>query len=464
MVEKKSKKSFPAHPPIPPTSLLFYIQSALDNHHHILTLLAQQELTETDRNWLLDHEQELRQLVQEQFIIALKAGVQPPSAHARAMLEQLAVKQDQLAAAKSSGQTPPVHTEAVKHDPPAAIRELHTMPVRRIRLLLTARAAAILLLIGTAAWHYFAARPKHEIVYVQPRQSYPDLPPGGNRAFLTLADGNHIVLDTTSNGTVARQGNIKISKPKDGSLTYDPEENAGPGSHAGSRPANNSGYNTITTPRGGQYHVSLSDGSQVWLNASSSIRFPTAFAKDRKVDITGEVYFEIAGDKSRPFLVNVNGTEVTVLGTSFNINAYSDEPELRTTLVAGAVQVVHDKEKVILRPGQQARIPAGAAILPDQNNRPSSPRTAISVMGHANVQQVMAWKNGAFNFQDAGLEEVMRQLARWYNLDVVYEKGIPKIEFYGSMDRSLTLASVLDGLQMSRVHVKVEGRKMTIMP
>jgi transmembrane sensor len=305
--------------------------------------------------------------------------------------------------------------------------------------------AAVLLLIG-AGIYFFPKNHPPPPVTAKAAPVKNDIAPGKQGAILTLADGRTVVLDSLGNGVVASQSGAKIVL-SNGQLAYTTEGTAT------AEPA----YNTMTTPKGRQFQVTLPDGTKVWLNAASSLRYPTVFAgRERTVEVTGEAYFEVAAATSKngdrmPFLVKINdATEVQVLGTHFNINAYKDEVTINTTLLEGSVRIVNGSEKAILRPGQQAQT--------GQSSR-------ISIVADANVEKVMAWKNGVFDFQDATLEEVMRQLQRWYDIDVVYEKGIPKIEFIGKMGRDLSLSEVLGGLQLSKVHFRLEeGRKLVVLP
>jgi ferric-dicitrate binding protein FerR (iron transport regulator) len=210
-------------------------------------------------------------------------------------------------------------------------------------------------------------------------------------------------------------------------------------------------YNTMTTPKGRQFSLVLPDGTKAWLNAASSLRYPTAFVgRERKVEVTGEVYFEVAKNKQMPFKVKVNeNMEVEVLGTHFNINSYSNEASINTTLLEGSVQISNQSQKQILKPGQQARV----------NNDQK-----INIVSDVNLKKVMAWKNGVFDFDDASLQEVMHQLERWYDIEVVYERGVPDIEFVGTLSRDLSLEDVLKGLKLSEVNFRIEGRKLVIMP
>jgi transmembrane sensor len=241
-------------------------------------------------------------------------------------------------------------------------------------------AAAILLLIASGS--YFFLNHQHSktpVASVENKVLINDAAPGGNKAILTLANGSEIILSNAKNGALTQQGNTKVVKLEDGKLAYQSGKINAPIAIE---------YNTVSTPRGGQYQLTLSDGSKVWLNAESEITFPTAFTgKERKVVIKGEAYFEVAHDATKPFEVTANGMEVQVLGTHFNINAYEDEKSVKTTLLQGSVKVSKGNESVLIVPGEQARI----------NNSDNE----ISVKKEVNLDQVMAWKNGLFNFNEA---------------------------------------------------------------
>ena len=264
--------------------------------------------------------------------------------------------------------------------------------------------------------------------------------PGRDGAILTLENGNKLVLDSMGNGVLTTENGTQILL-RDGQLLY----------QAGDVSADVVGYNTMSTPKGRQFKLRLPDGSNVWLNAASSIRYPTAFVgAERRVEITGEAYFEVAHRDDQPFRVKVDQqTEVEVLGTHFNINSYNNEERISTTLLEGSVKVKSGNGNAVLTPGQQAR--SGGA-------------SSIQVMTNVNLDKVMAWKNGLFDFQDATLEEVMRQLERWYDIEVSYEGKIPKLEFYGRMGKDLDLQTVLRGLEKSNVHFRLEqGRRLVIV-
>jgi ferric-dicitrate binding protein FerR (iron transport regulator) len=276
-----------------------------------------------------------------------------------------------------------------------------------------------------------------------------DVPPGSNRASLTLANGAVLLLDSTAN-QVIQQGATTV-RQQGGQLQYDVQGAAGATS-----------YNTLATPRGGQFQVSLPDGTKVWLNAASSIKYPTAFTgAERKVEITGEAYLEVAtlrgaAGQKIPFKVMAgNACEIEVLGTHFNINTYTDEPAIKTTLLEGRVKVINrqapagNEASAILRPGQQAQVALRDA--------------KIHVVDDCDTEQVIAWKNGAFSFDNKSLEEVMRQLARWYDIDVVYEGKPPAVTFVGEMGRDVHLSKVLVFLRESRVSFRMEAGKRLVV-
>lgn len=299
-------------------------------------------------------------------------------------------------------------------------------------------AAVVFLLLGTGIYYSLHRTPRTEITGAY----YPvgDIAPGSNKAILTLADGSKVTLDSTGD-LVIRQGATAV-RQQGGRLQYEAEER-GPAIV----------YNTLSTPRGGQFQVVLSDGTKAWLNAASAIRYPSFFSgTERLVELTGEAYFEVARNADMPFRVKINATNtIEVLGTSFNINAYMEESYISTTLLEGAVRVNSGGKKVTLKPGQQAQA--------------STEQPFVKVLEHADISKAVAWKNGLFNFQDAGLQEVMRQLSRWYDIEVVYEKGVPDQEFIGEIERSLPLSEVLKGLRMSGVNFRLEqGKRLVVYP
>lgn len=329
------------------------------------------------------------------------------------------------------------------------IAALETPPRPVMRWWRYAAAAAVLTGILSAGWYFLAPRHTATDTGGQAGQlAVQDIAPGGNKAVLTLANGRTVVLDDAANGTIGQQGAVKVIKLNNGQLAYAGEEVA-PGKIL---------YNTIATPRGGQYQVILPDGSKVWLNAASSLRFPVTFQHEsREVELHGEAYFEIAsitassksgGTHKRPFRVKTGDMTVEVLGTHFNIAGYSDEQAIRTTLTEGSVKLVKGNANTVIRPGDQAVL---------DNNA-----TAFKVVP-ANVEEVLAWKNGYFFFDKADIQTVMRQIARWYDVEVTYEGTPTAREFVGTISRQEKLSKVLRLLELSHVHFRVEGRKIIVV-
>jgi transmembrane sensor len=266
--------------------------------------------------------------------------------------------------------------------------------------------------------------------------------PKGNNATLSLSNGRVIVLDSAKNGILAVQGNAKIIKLDSGQLSFAPEKGIG-------EQSGETSFSTISTPRAAQYQLVLSDGTKVWLNAASSLRFPNTFnGKTRIVELSGEGYFEVAKDKERPFIVRTGGQEVKVLGTHFDIMAYEDEEAIQTTLLEGSVQVSHDKQSDILQPGKQSRL-----------SRDNNSLTVVN----ANIGQAVAWKNGYFYFDRSDIKSIMRQVSRWYDLDIVYESPIPSMQFSGKIERNLPLSGITHLLESGQIHFRIEGKKCILM-
>lgn len=313
-------------------------------------------------------------------------------------------------------------------------------------------AAIFILVMAGTAIYFITQKSAPETAKVTPSIFKTDIQPGKDGAILTLDDGRTMVLDSLGNGYIADQNGAKVLL-QGGKLIYETGKTESV--------TDKIAYNTITTPNGRQFSLVLPDGTKVWLNAASSLRYPTIFdGGERKVQVTGEAYFEVASNPKMPFKVAIsNETEIEVLGTHFNLNCYTNEPYIKTTLLEGSVQVSSSGEKAKITPGQQARI-SGAVI--STNN---SPGKKIRIVDNIDIDKVMAWKNGVFDFTDATLQEVMQQLERWYDIDVVYEGNIPEIEFVGKMGRDLSLLNVLQGLETVGVHFRLEQpRKLIIMP
>jgi transmembrane sensor len=289
-------------------------------------------------------------------------------------------------------------------------------------------AAAVLMALATGVY-FWSQRSLQQIPELAG-----NIAPGSTKAILTLADGSTVALDSTGNRVIS-QGSTAI-RQQGGQLEYDVK----------GEPASLS-YNMLVTPRGGQFRITLPDGSKVWLNAASSLRYPTAFINNtRTVEITGEAYFEVAPDAAKPFKVKVNDrTEILVLGTAFNVNAYTDEPTINTTLLDGAVRI----NTQTLTPGQQAQVNTAGAI---------------KLVNDVDVSETVAWKNGIFSFNNADVRTVMRQIGRWYNIEINYEQAVYTTKFKGKIGRDLNLTDALEVLKKAGVNFKVEGRTVTVMP
>ena len=299
-------------------------------------------------------------------------------------------------------------------------------------------AASILLFVGITTYFLSTRHPSSN----SSTEYLSDIPPGGNRAILTLSNGQQINLNTAKNGKLALQGIVSINKSASGNLIY----------QANLEQAGNTGevqYNTMSTPIGGQYLLVLQDGTKVWLNAASSIKFPTAFTgQERKVEVTGEAYFEVAHNAAKPFRVISSKQIVEVLGTHFNINAYADEAGIRTTLLEGSVKVSTGLDNIVIKPGEQSVFQDGF----------------LGVTKHADIDEAVAWKNGYFQFNDEKISSVMHKLSRWYNIEVQYSGDTSNEGFSGAISRSKNISQVLNMLERTKaVHFKIEGRRVIVL-
>lgn len=309
------------------------------------------------------------------------------------------------------------------------------IPVRKLRI---------------ARWWYAAAAVAAGIVVVLslphllPQQDsgrqkgmFTDIPAGGNKALLQLANGHTVVLDDAGNGLIGQQGSVKIIKNAGGQLTY---QVTGTGTA-------DTTWNTLSTPRGGQFSVILPDGSKVWLNAASRLKFPAAFSYGtRRVELEGEGYFEVAAAPDRPFIVHAKGADIMVLGTVFNVNAYTDEASCVTTLLNGKVKVSGGSFSGLLQPGEQAVLHNGNGY----------------ISAAADAESTIAWKNGLFSFEHADIGTVMRQLARWYDVEVIFENKQEPRAFVGEIPRQVSLSKALDILRMNGISFTVEGRTIRV--
>jgi transmembrane sensor len=320
------------------------------------------------------------------------------------------------------------------------IREWNQVDAKPVRKILPVKrwiaAASVFLILGAGLlWIINKQKNDNNISYVASA-----IKPGKDGAVLTLADGRQLVLDSSENGLLAvEKGSVLVLE--NGQLKY---EETTEKEHSVELV-----YNTMTTPRGRQFQIELPDGTKVWLNAASSIRFPTRFnGKERRVEITGEAFFEVAKDSTKAFIALVNNNvEVRVLGTHFNINGYSDEPLTKTTLVEGKVAVnALNQEPAILKPGQQAMIDASSNMF----------------VTEVNVDEVVSWKNGRFIFQNSDIQTLMRQVARWYDIEVVFEGNISEL-FVAEVSRHEPLSELLKLLELTKmVHFQLEGNKVIV--
>ncbi len=300
--------------------------------------------------------------------------------------------------------------------------------------------AAIIIMVLLAGVYVYLKQTDRDLLVASFEPKKNKIIPGGNNAVLLLADGSQIILNKASDGQIADQPGVKVVKTKSGELIYRFAGNIKPESTA---------INTVITPRGGQYHLVLVDGTEVWLNAGSSIKFPTAFTgTNRRVDITGEVYFEVAKNKAKPFIVGTNQSEIKVLGTHFNINAYDDEEYQRTTLLEGSVEIKSGKQKTRLTPGQQA-------IIKEKTE-------GIKIEKIEDLEAIIAWKNGYFQFEKADLKSVMRLVSRWYDTKVNYNGNIPTKEYTGKIPRNVNVSKLIEMLAYTGIHCKVENNQITV--
>lgn len=328
--------------------------------------------------------------------------------------------------------------EFAKHEAP--VISITPKIIERSRWFYTAAGVIIFCLLSAGALYFFKNETIPEFTTTEIEiNDNTEITPGGNKAVLTLANGTSINLSNSQNGSLTTQGNIKISKAN-GMLSYNIVNNKN----------SEMLYNTISTPRGGQYQLILTDGTKVWLNAASSLRYPANFiGKKRQVELTGEAYFEVAHNIDKPFIVKLHNMEVEVLGTHFNINSYEDESNIKATLLEGSIKINQPDGSQLLKPGQQAQVNKSGVI---------------KIIKKVDEESVIAWKNEKFQFVRADIQTIMRQIKRWYDVDVEYQANIPT-HFGGSISRNVNLSQVLNIMeQTQKVNFKVEGRKIIVMP
>jgi len=304
-------------------------------------------------------------------------------------------------------------------------------PVYRVAWFRIAVAASIAALVAIGGYTYYRSHESRPLAIQTP------LAPGGNKAILTLGNGKVITLDSIGNGQIA--GENGVVKQSNGKLAYAAD------------PAGAVTMHVLTIPRGGQYQLELSDGTEVWLNSASYIRYPNRFGdKERTVEISGEAYISVAKNATKPFIVVSKGQRIEVLGTAFNLMAYPDEAAIKTTLINGAIKVIQQGTQKILKPGQQATVTN------------STPGITITT---PDLEEVLAWKEGKFRFYNTDIATIMRQVARWYDVEVVYQGQLPEEEFYGAIPKSENARQILDVLELTRkVHFEIKGKQIIVIP
>jgi len=381
----------------------------------------------------------------------------------KTLIEEYYRRLEMAGATELSAEEEAALKEAMYKQITSSLADTVVVPIRRKNYKLAAAAAVLLLTIGAASYYWlFKEQTTQPHNKVMAKAKHHDLPPGRDAATLTLADGRTIILDS-ANGTISKQGGATVIN-LNGQVSY---------AKAGDRTDSvQVVYNTITTARGNQYQLILADGSKVWLNSASSLRFPTAFTgNQRVVELDGEGYFEVAKNAAQPFHVKTGTQDVEVLGTHFNVNAYKDEETIKTTLLEGRVRVGRrqwavgsgekaegkgqraeiEEQSVILKPGEQASV--------SQTSQKSQPIPVQTV----DLDQVMAWKNGWFEFDNTDIKTIMRQISRWYDVDVRYEVK-PNNETYGGrISRNLNLSNILKMLETYGVHYRLENKTLVVV-
>lgn len=320
-----------------------------------------------------------------------------------------------------------------------------------------AAAAVFIIFLGTSTYYLFSKNDTAKYFAKEETTHVKEILPGGNKAILTLENGGQIILDTVSKGMITRQSGVQVIKSAEGKIEY----------LADLKKTDRTDYNTISTPIGGQYQLTLSDGTKIWLNAASSVRFPATFSeRERKVFITGEVYFEVnpqfsqisqkkGRQKNVPFIVDVAGKgSVEVLGTHFNINSYTNEDAIKTTLLEGSVRFTPKINDLAVSPksiqiiqGQQVQLNADGQVL---------------INNDVNLEKVVAWKNGYFLFSSSSLKDVMNQISRWYDVEVVFEGKPDNRKFGGKIQRDLILSKALKILEKNDINFKIEGKTIYV--
>jgi transmembrane sensor len=375
-------------------------------------LLASDQRSDEEEQWLLHYLEtgdaaELRELIEEQYREDLLAEVKIADTASHQLWDR-------------------IRTRVNEKDPPAPV-----VSMKNRRLVFWWAAAAVLLLAGSFFYWYPTLSPRKVVL-----AAAANITPGSRKAVLTLADGSRVALNDTGRQLI-RQGETAI-RQDNGALQYPVTDGA-----------TTAGYHLLTTPRGGEFRVTLPDGSKVWLNAASSLKYPASFKDKRIVTLKGQAYFEVAPKADQPFVVMVNDLEVQVLGTSFDIMAYQEEAMVNTTLLEGGVMVKHLHTQKKLLPGQQAVLNTDAGTITVQP---------------ADIEKVMGWKNGLFDLEDTDLPTLLRQLSRWYDIEIIDQTaGHTSKHFGGRVGRDMSLTDVLKILEQYDVYSRIEGRTVTIL-
>ncbi|OQP57801.1 hypothetical protein A3860_09255 [Niastella vici] len=392
-------------------------------------LFSKKEWTREEYEWYLElirvkSPLELQQYFQEDYLASLSKEQAGDLQHAQTLLRL-------------------IHQKAsIQPEQPTVVQ----MTARKNRWLVAAAVAGIIMMLGVSYFIITGRNKKAQPVTVTQLPIPEDvMAPQNSRAMITLADGKKVYLDSLNKGQLALQDNVKLVKLATGEIVYRSENG---------KTINEQRYNTLVNPKGSQVAaITFSDGSKAWLNAGSSLTYPVAFVeKERKVVVSGEVYFEVASSvwegEKRPFLVQANEVTTEVLGTHFNVNSYNDEPDVKVTLLEGAVRISKHKESKLLKPGEQAQV-----------------SSAIKIINDADLDEVMAWMNGHFQFEGASVEEVMRQLSRWYNVEIIYEGKPAEQHFRGGISRNVEVSKVFKMLETTgAVHFKIEGKRIIVIP
>lgn len=299
-------------------------------------------------------------------------------------------------------------------------------------------AASIIFLLGVAGYFIVYKKTKSQLAKIE----FEDIKaPRATKATITLANGQKVYLDSAGSGALAVQGSIKLVMLPGGEIAYRQNREKGSGQIQ---------YNTLSNPRGSRViNMVLADGSKVWLNAASSLTYPVSFhSHERKVSVTGEAYFEVFHDASKPFIVNNGSTNIKVLGTHFNVNAFEDnDNDIKVALLEGSVKINNGHASGLLKPGQEASV-----------------SNEIKIEDDIDMDKVMAWKNGYFGFDNASLQSVLKQISRWYDVDVIYAGSNQSRSFVGELQRDLNLSEILKILERNKVKFSLEGKRLIVMP